>query len=496
VKVTQQSINSEQPPAITSAASSDELPRSVSVYEGRTFDQWILLTLTERSTEELTKAVDAIGILGRGERDRDAAKAILAVIEQYEFVDPPSRTDEQSKLMITAIRSMRGLNPDETVRAIAEDFSVRRPSVHEFVLSGLLLPREMIDRGGGGQAVTEKISLGKTEPLASKLRADEKLALQMIQLSELNSGVWSPEKYPTFASSTWFGGDPVFHFIRAHVGHEKPSANVESYLRQFAVDPSQIPEDQQLPWEAVAAASMLGRHSSEELHAKIFVRAIRDNLKQLRANSGGSGISGGGLGGGGGSPDTWLRGQIEAWKGLALLGKDAEPAVPFMLEILSPSTDRDSVFSELGVWRIWSEESNLQSEYQVSMRLFAIEVLASSGTQDVKALEILKAELKLLLEQEPSGGPFELAPGRIGFLLFPPDRTSLSAERFVFSHSQRVSQFDIEMTNSCLLAWKALTGTAPRFAEASLGPLTSAERPPGTTVDYMPKILPGRQDLQ
>jgi len=52
-----------------------------------------------------------------------------------------------------------------------------------------------------------------------------------------------------------------------------------------------------------------------------------------------------------------------------------------------------------------------------------------------------------------------------------------------------MAPLEIEMANSCLLAWKELTGEAPRFATDSLGDLATREWPGGTTTANMPKAV-------
>ena len=52
-----------------------------------------------------------------------------------------------------------------------------------------------------------------------------------------------------------------------------------------------------------------------------------------------------------------------------------------------------------------------------------------------------------------------------------------------------VSPLEIEMANSCLLAWKELTGEPPRFATDSLGDLATREWPDGFTTANMPKVV-------
>ncbi len=459
------------------------------LYAGKTFDQWLQVIQTERSTVELSRALDAIGVLGRGEHGRQAANAILDLIARYPYADPMRQGDDHAKLSVAAIRSMRGLNGDETLPAIIDGFIDRQPSVHEFVLMGLLSGAERLPAFG---PTRERTHLGMSQPLDSKLRASEPLTLQLIQLWDLNSGKWSAEKYPSFSRYSSGGYDPVFNFVQQHVGLDKPSPEVEAYLRKFVIDPDQLPQDQDHP-NLMAAATLLARHSPEEVHARIFVRGIQDSLraaeKTTAASSSGyptGGFGASGLGGGVVRSPPSLYEQMNAWNGLAILGKRAQPALPLMFEILQHSPDGESVYNDHSLIGRASADAATDRPYEASMRLFAVEVFALTESQNPKALELVRAELTRLVGQPPTDGPFELTPGRQALLLSPDAHALITNP----SHlpPTNTSPIDIELTNSCLLAWKALTGSNPRFASASLGDLTTRERPSGVTIANMPKF--------
>ena len=482
IKMKQASENAESPVA----ASSQPL------YAGKTFDQWLQVIQIERSQEELARALDAIGVLGRGEHDREAANAILDVMGRNEFVDPKMQSVNQSRLTTgSAIRSMRGLNSDDTVPAIADGFSARPPSVHEFVLLGLAARTEFFD------VQPDQIFLGHAEPLASRLQANEQLVVQMIQLSESNSGVWSPEKYPGFTHRRSIDPDPIFRFIVSHVGTGKPGPEVETYLRKLVIDPDQIPGDQILPYSAVAAATLLARHTPEELHARIFVRAIRDTLSV----SGKAAVIATypGLGGAFANQDPAVEIQMPSWYGLNILGKHAQPALPYMFEILQHPIDEYNNFNALMTVIRWSDDRANLYTHQANMRLFAIETIGLTQTQDPKALEILRAELMRLIGQTPGDGPFELTPARHALLISPEARPPLNESNgFGQPQPQDISRIDIELTNSCLLAWKALTGNSPRFASDSLGPLITTTGTTGvniaTSTANMPTFVSHKSD--
>jgi len=396
--------------------------------------------------------------------------------------------DDRAKLSVAAIRSMRGLNADETLPVIIDGFKDRQPSVHEFVLVGVLSGVETLGPFGSAH---ERTNLGMPQPLDSKLRASEPLTLQLIQLWKLNSGKWSAEKYPAFSNYNSSGHDLVFNFVQQHVGVDKPSQEVEAYLRKFVIDPDQLAQDQDHP-NVMAAAMLLARHSPEEVHARIFVRAIQDSLraaeKPMTAPGGGDAAGGFGVGGGffpNGIRSSSLHEQMNAWNGLAILGKHAQPALPLMFEILQHSSDGKSVYNDHSLIGRSSADEAIELRYEASMRLFAVEAIALIESQDPKALEFLRAELTRLIGQAPADGPFELTPGRQALLLSPNAFAAISQS----VPPRETSPIDIELTNACLLAWKALTGSNPRFDTASLGALTTKERGSGVTIANMPKFV-------
>ncbi|MDA1231515.1 MAG: hypothetical protein O2856_12130 [Planctomycetota bacterium] len=122
------------------------------------------------------------------------------------------------------------------------------------------------------------------------------------------------------------------------------------------------------------------------------------------------------------------------------------------------------------------------------MRLFALEVLALTETHDPNALDALSAEFTRLIGQAPGDGAFELTPGRQGFLL----SSDVVVEQYGGGYGgspPEASPIDIELPNACILAWKALTDSNPRFDTDNPGTLDTQERPPGVTVARMPKFV-------
>jgi hypothetical protein len=249
-----------------------------------------------------------------------------------------------------------------------------------------------------------------------------------------------------------------------------------------------------------AAALLLARYSPDDSLAQIFVRAIEEDLRKPAGRQPADMSNGGNLFAVGQNLDVlsaWK--QENEWRGLEMLGQHAEPAVPFLLCVFSRTgsdkDDADSVrrlverYDELSA--ICDNSDNQTTIYAVNMRLLAMEIIARSGTKTPEAIELLRNEFQTLFGQQPTAdGPFEIIAGRDRLLPIASDGLS-----FFVKHSMRVdteypvSPIEIEMANSCLLAWKDLTGEPPRFATESTGDLATRERPEGFTTANMPKVV-------
>ncbi len=373
------------------------------------------------------------------------------------------------------------------MNTIVEGFKDRKPSVHEFVLSGLLQTSDIVTHGDGAN----RISLGSQEPLASKLRASEPFAVQLIELSEMNSGILSHELYPTITQNFRPWG-AVFYNVQTHVGISQPGPVVEAYLRKFTVDPETVPVDKNLPETAVAAARMLGRHTPEDLFARIYVRAIQNNVRtgeKSQSNNGGFPS----VGGMAGPPPSPLSQQLDAWYGLFEIAPHAQSALPFMLEIIGHAADEKSTFNSTAIVHRADQSESQEYKYTANMRLFAFEFMARLETKNPAALDCLRAEFTRLIGQVPTDGEFELTPGRKNALLSH-DVAVYSANDYAMyggtRTSLKISPLEIELANSCILAWKAITGSNPRFAtdeySGSLGTLKVED---GYTRANMPQFV-------
>jgi len=185
--------------------------------------------------------------------------------------------------------------------------------------------------------------------------------------------------------------------------------------------------------------------------------------------------------------------------GLTDLREHAAPAVPFLLRAVArqgkDSDDAESVkqlvenYEQSSLLQIYTDENT--SNYSINIRLLAIELIARSGTKDPRAIELLREEFDNLIGQQPTDtGLFSLTPGRDRLFIAEP-KNPMGYLDFMGAMQIKtsVSPLEIETANSCLLAWKELTGEAPRFATDSLGDLATREWPEGSVTTNMPKVV-------
>jgi serine/threonine protein kinase len=115
-------------------------------YEGKTFDDWNRIVSTERSPEELTKAIKALCKLGRGHRDDEAVMQVVAGTDTRAHLPqhsgPRGSSGPESVLLLTSIDQLRGLQTDNVVATVAELLRHHDPNVMYFVAAFLAPQRD------------------------------------------------------------------------------------------------------------------------------------------------------------------------------------------------------------------------------------------------------------------------------------------------------------------------------------------------------------------
>ncbi|NQV24359.1 MAG: hypothetical protein HQ518_08320 [Rhodopirellula sp.] len=114
------------------------------VFSGKTFDEWKRVVLTERNPADLKTAVEALGRLGRGRRDREAAETILRILAPFDPAILLNRSSRQplsgeAGLLTTALAQLRQLNHDELVHVVSEVLLKPRGHLQRLVLEQLAI---------------------------------------------------------------------------------------------------------------------------------------------------------------------------------------------------------------------------------------------------------------------------------------------------------------------------------------------------------------------
>lgn len=507
--------------------SKGELP----TFQGRTFDEWKSILTTERSDEELAKAVEAIGTLGRGTREPEAIELIVKVVKQ----SPPVTSDFNSapKSVLAAVRMIRAFDASTLATALIPGFADRSDRLQAFVVIGLMTFPDAY-----GTPTKETVRLGESLPVRQAMISSEPFVLELTKVIEKRSGLKTGDPALTqqvFSLPRVSNRDMVpIYAIRMtfeHIGKNKPGLELEEFLTRLLDHLAETPQDQKLRWEAQNVALVLVRVSPNEKLAEIFIRRIREEI--VSAN--GSFVNHGGFGGGF-SPGRSYSAPIDCFEGLLILCAHAESAIPLMLDIIGKPAPEgtpgevprpNQIFHEAGVvYLVERKNSDVSVSnadvsviaqthrgFAVNLRLLAMEVIASSGRKDSKVIDLLRAELKKQLGQEPTDGPHELLPGR-DFLLLRDDPNAAwkgpgTTNRPTVPIPQSggfqgtpipvpTSPLDVELVNSTLLAWKSITGSSPRFAEPGLGQLGNrtpqelgqSEVNSEKTLEFLPKFQP------
>lgn len=110
-------------------------PTRTLVFSGKTFEEWQQAVLTERNPAELENAVQALCILGRNNRDHEAATVVLKVVDGYPC--EPLATVGEGKLVASAIRYLRSLKAETIIPAIADALRNGGPNVRQLIITYL-----------------------------------------------------------------------------------------------------------------------------------------------------------------------------------------------------------------------------------------------------------------------------------------------------------------------------------------------------------------------
>ena len=103
------------------------------LYDGRPFEEWLVVVNTERSPDRLAEAVTALTILGRNGRDAEAAKAILKCLAPFS-ADSRSQKMPEGKLVSTIDHRFWQLDKKKTAPVAADLIENGNSSQRKFLL--------------------------------------------------------------------------------------------------------------------------------------------------------------------------------------------------------------------------------------------------------------------------------------------------------------------------------------------------------------------------
>ncbi len=465
------------------------------VYSGRTFQDWQQSVLTERNPEELKNAVMALCILGRQNRDREAAETVLKVTDAYpcEIGSSP-----EGQLVAASIRYLRTLDADAIVPALLEALKSRGTNTRRLIVEHLA-SGVMYGAGGniGLPGAGTIPNTGKAEPLMSRLSKSREYRKTLVEL------------FPEFNHD-----DPETSMLR-HVAFQQ----IEGFLDDAALKPEidALLEDIYRKRDTTrmsnattgpfylprAILHLTRRNPKPELTTYYLDRIERSRLPAGDKNR-----------------YAWLHLQRDEWYGLWLLAGHADAAVDRIARLLNSKLPRTLGPSPLQIDTLPVDPTdwhNAEGTHQsVTRKLLVLDMLASVGPGAKSALPVVADEIERLTGQRPADdGEFgyEANDQRTVYEQYAASFSqiltgsnhggggfgggSIGTGGGFFSVSDvgpdAVDRKPIVMPepwlrlNAALRAFKAITGQTPRFAEF---PLT-LKQPKGNAAGMMGAMSAG-----
>ena len=329
-------------------------PDRTLVFSGKTFEEWQRAVLTERNPVELRKAVEALCVLGRNNRDAEATETVLRVINAYPC-NPLGGSDEAA-LVASAIRHIRSLDSQDVVPAVAESVRRRGFNARKLILD-FLMPGTEYRQGTIS-------NIGKGEPLASKLKESIEIRNALLDI---------------FDEIDRRNSTRAFDAIVENGGGKKPDARLISFLESQS-------RKGDANWHSVRAARQLAEHRPTSELVNTFLTYLEKSDETLK------------------QPiqtwSNWWEFEKEAWFGLAALGQHAAGCVDRIVRIVDgpPPEWADTQTLHL----VHSDKQSFE-RLKVTLQLLAIEVLSLIGPDARSAVPAIRKTLHGLVGSEPSG---------------------------------------------------------------------------------------------
>ncbi|MCA9064939.1 MAG: serine/threonine protein kinase, partial [Planctomycetaceae bacterium] len=433
-------------------------PAATLVFEGRTFEQWKQILDTERSPAELENAVAALCILAKGNREDEAARAVLQVVRRYPATLSP-RTPE-SFLIASAVRYLREVDPSMIEPAICDELAKAEGSGPAFVLDKLIEGRTSMFAGRGGGE--DQPSIGSSGDLRAWLQESEKFHASLLtafrgldkDLQMGNASKWLPEagRFPNL--------DAQLQMLLKELLTSQ-SVNLRSRAAMLLVDLEPTPELAPILLEMTRVFA-----NTDEALAAL-------NPTQIR---------------------TISTAEIPYWAALYRLHEKLEASIPEIVQDISNderiATRRgtfayerhdavsihllptSSVTRNEGVGTEQTPPDFL--EMNTDRQLLRIELLSLATKGNPVAIEAVSEEIERICRQRPSvSGAFTLPVSR-GHLFL--DAIADRAQAESLQVGRREKPPNLERLDSALIVYEKLTGNRPKFDTANITPDTAYGR--------------------
>lgn len=439
-------------PEIVESGDSTPPPNNTSnnpspTFESKTFQEWRVHAKTERSPVELERAIAAFTALGAGGRDFDAAIEIMGITRRYTC--DLSRQTPEARLLCSAIRSLRKLDPKAVVTSAWRELNGELSGNHELIAGWLFSDSRtpLFSRGGGDSTDWD---LGSPEPLRSHLFHDDYFRRWLI---EARPKIWQaaaaiPDQY---GNPTGGGRGPTFaiEFLIRNWESERPIADALKCLEE-------IVEDTEDPRIVGLAAMVLAKYRPDEKLVEPLLKSLRGSLNPNFAIPG---IK----------PKTLPTYQIlPALKGLSYLGHRGRGAVPALLELASDAAHESRLHSGQPLGIRLSENQEVQIRLVIPAVLIA-DVIGKIGKHSKEARPFLHRVFKSVCRHVPvddDDGDYEIAAGwevSLCEAMAPAHYSNLSDPAWGPAELVQVNDAVIGF-NAVAFAWQNVTGSPPRFS--------------------------------
>lgn len=417
------------------------------VFSGKTFEEWQRSVLTERNPVELRKAVEALCILGRNNRDAEAASTVLQVVDAYPC--QLKRGGSEAELVAAAIRYLRMLAPPSITPAVAAAIRDHGANTRTLILHFLADPN---------QGPTVRLALiGQGEPLAAQLR-------QSIEVRDALIDIFKELK-PENRSL-------AFYLIVEDLDDDDPNPTLVTFLEDCSrnEDPGRI--------ELVAARHLTDIKPSTRL-ADVFLTYLENQNGEQRVKN----LTPGGFFAPA-VPDWWSF-ESDAWLGLAALGKLASGSAGRIAKLIDNVPD--SLAKPQTIY-LMASPSRVKTRFEIHRQLLPIEILAMIGSRAKSTVPAINNVLKTLTGSAPT------PQGDYGFDGF---HEKLVLERIIGQDartgvpSPEALTADVEQIrdrpqrlDSALVAIRRITGQAARFELDEINANGARKAPTGMGAGY------------